>query len=163
MEMNQNPERQLMNAAVAQSMIENTPKQRSAGRRYPLKDTISIPSKGFTRFRIKADNPGFWFLHCHYEWHMSTGMAAIVQVGETSDMIPPPANFPKCGNFLPTINDQFFTSQWVRINATKEIPLNCHIGGNDLGSHIYIARRSISENEIILGKYSTRTKLISGT
>jgi hypothetical protein len=37
------------------------------GRKRPLmKDTISIPSKGFTVFRLRADNPGWWFLHCHY-------------------------------------------------------------------------------------------------
>lgn len=35
-------------------------------KKYVLKDTISIPSKGYTRFRLKADNPGFWLLHCHY-------------------------------------------------------------------------------------------------
>jgi hypothetical protein len=36
----------------------------------PVKDTTSIPSKGYSIVRFKADNPGFWMLHCHYEWHL---------------------------------------------------------------------------------------------
>lgn len=34
--------------------------------KYVTKDTISIPSKGYTIFRFKADNPGFWLMHCHF-------------------------------------------------------------------------------------------------
>lgn len=33
---------------------------------YPLKDTISIPSAGYTIVRFKATNPGFWLFHCHF-------------------------------------------------------------------------------------------------
>lgn len=36
------------------------------GKMIPAKDTISIPSKGYTIFRFRADNPGFWLLHCHF-------------------------------------------------------------------------------------------------
>jgi hypothetical protein len=38
----------------------------SKTRKHVMKDTISIPSKGFTIIRFKADNPGWWLLHCHY-------------------------------------------------------------------------------------------------
>lgn len=30
----------------------------------PLKDTVTIPSGGYTIFRFYANNPGFWFMHC---------------------------------------------------------------------------------------------------
>ena len=26
----------------------------------PVKDTVSVPSKGYTIVRFRADNPGFW-------------------------------------------------------------------------------------------------------
>lgn len=76
---------------------------RSAVSRPPFKDTISIPSYGFATFRFLADNPGFWLIHCHYEWHMNIGMAMVIQVGEPDEMVPPPEGFPQCGNFMPDI------------------------------------------------------------
>lgn len=39
---------------------------RLRSKKHVIKDTISIPSKGFTIFRLKASNPGFWLLHCHF-------------------------------------------------------------------------------------------------
>lgn len=68
-----------------------------------VKDTVNLPSGGFVRFRFKSCNPGYWFFHCHFEYHMHVGMRAIIKVGNKSDMIPPPANFPVCGNFFPSI------------------------------------------------------------
>lgn len=65
-----------------------------------VKDTVTIPSKGFIKFRFRATNPGYWIFHCHVEFHMMTGMKLIFKVGNRSDIIPPPANFPTCGNFL---------------------------------------------------------------
>jgi FtsP/CotA-like multicopper oxidase with cupredoxin domain len=31
-----------------------------------IKDTLSVPSNGYVIFRFKADNPGWWLLHCHF-------------------------------------------------------------------------------------------------
>ncbi|CAH1282323.1 unnamed protein product [Diabrotica balteata] len=67
----------------------------------PTKDTVTVPDGGYTIVRFKADNPGYWILHCHLEFHSEIGMAMIVQVGEKEDMLPVPENFPKCGNYLP--------------------------------------------------------------
>uniref|UniRef100_A0A8D9F7Q8 Laccase-1 n=1 Tax=Cacopsylla melanoneura TaxID=428564 RepID=A0A8D9F7Q8_9HEMI len=67
----------------------------------PMKDTVPLPSKGYFVLRIYSDNPGFWFFHCHFLYHHQTGMSAVIQVGELSDMVTPPHNFPKCGNFYP--------------------------------------------------------------
>lgn len=70
----------------------------------PIKDTVSIPSRGRTRLRFKADNPGFWLMHCHFEWHMAVGMGLVVQVGEVEDMLTAPKGFPKCGDYKPKVN-----------------------------------------------------------
>jgi laccase len=52
---------------------------------------------------------GVWFMHCHYEFHLAMGMAAvfIVEDGTTADtsLPPPPVDFPtcfgNCDNVLP--------------------------------------------------------------
>ncbi|KDR15437.1 Laccase [Zootermopsis nevadensis] len=67
------------------------------------KDTIAVPSMGYTVIRILADNPGFWFFHCHVLYHAETGMAVVLQVGEDRQIPRPPAGFPKCGDFVPPV------------------------------------------------------------
>jgi FtsP/CotA-like multicopper oxidase with cupredoxin domain len=69
----------------------------------PIKDTVSIPSRGYTIVRFRADNPGFWIMHCHFEWHMAAGMGLVLQVGEPREMAKAPKGFPKCGSFMPDI------------------------------------------------------------
>lgn len=65
----------------------------------PLKDTIMIPRGGYGKLRFRATNPGYWFVHCHVEIHMRLGMALILKVGDKSDMVPVPKNFPTCGDY----------------------------------------------------------------
>jgi iron transport multicopper oxidase len=50
------------------------------------KDNLDIPRQGWAAIQWKADNPGWWFFHCHIEWHLATGMALVVREGD-----PPPA------------------------------------------------------------------------
>lgn len=38
----------------------------------PYKDTCILPYPGYVRLRFRADNPGFWLFHCHYDWHLET-------------------------------------------------------------------------------------------
>ena len=47
-------------------------------KRYPRKDTVIVPFGGYTVIRFTADNPGWWFFHCHIEVHQLEGMAAVV-------------------------------------------------------------------------------------
>ncbi|XP_061164932.1 uncharacterized protein LOC133173878 [Saccostrea echinata] len=63
------------------------------------KDTVTVPNGGYTILRIHATNPGFWFFHCHIDFHVEEGMGIILQVGEISQMPKPPYNFPRCGNW----------------------------------------------------------------
>ncbi|CAH0550159.1 unnamed protein product [Brassicogethes aeneus] len=71
---------------------------------WPKKDTITVPSGGYVVLRMKADNPGLWFFHCHFQYHMVMGMNVILHVGELSDLPPVPKDFPKCGDFIPDID-----------------------------------------------------------
>lgn len=66
-----------------------------------IKDTVAVPSGGFVRIRFRAINPGFWIFHSHFEYHMQSGMAIVVKVGDRKEMPEPPTDFPTCGNFLP--------------------------------------------------------------
>jgi FtsP/CotA-like multicopper oxidase with cupredoxin domain len=70
MGMDQHPDKKPMTVELAKMMANFKPFRLSTTTKYPIKDTISIPSKGFTTFRFKADNPGFWLLHCHYGNHL---------------------------------------------------------------------------------------------
>ncbi|NP_001155158.1 venom laccase precursor [Nasonia vitripennis] len=67
----------------------------------PLKDTVMVPSGGYTILRFHANNPGYWFFHCHFEMHADIGMALIFKIGEHEDFRKPPENFPKCGKYKP--------------------------------------------------------------
>lgn len=71
-----------------------------------IKDTVSIPAGGFVKTRFKSCNPGYWFIHCHIEYHMHSGMTAIIKVGDKKDMVPPPIGFPQCGNYLLPISEK---------------------------------------------------------
>uniref|UniRef100_A0A182QTI3 Uncharacterized protein n=1 Tax=Anopheles farauti TaxID=69004 RepID=A0A182QTI3_9DIPT len=69
----------------------------------PYKDTQTIPNRGYVRIRFRADNPGFWLVHCHLEWHLANGMGLVLQIGEPDEMRKPPANFPRCGSYEPPL------------------------------------------------------------
>ncbi|KAL1406336.1 hypothetical protein Q8F55_008035 [Vanrija albida] len=43
-----------------------------------LRDTFSIPRRGWARLVWQMDNPGVWALHCHVLVHMASGMAMAV-------------------------------------------------------------------------------------
>lgn len=39
----------------------------------PYKDSILIPNPGYVRLKFRANNPGFWIAHCHFDWHLAIG------------------------------------------------------------------------------------------
>lgn len=43
------------------------------------KDTVSVHAGGHAVIQWKEDNPGYWFFHCHIEWHLATGMAVVIR------------------------------------------------------------------------------------
>ncbi|KAL8058353.1 hypothetical protein ABFX02_03G012400 [Erythranthe guttata] len=66
----------------------------------PLMETIAVPRSGWTAIRFRANNPGVWFMHCHFERHVSWGMGMVFIVkngkGPNEQMLPPPPDMPKC-------------------------------------------------------------------
>ena len=42
---------------------------------------------------------GFWFAHCHVEFHNILGMSMIFKEGNITEMVPPPPGFPRCGDY----------------------------------------------------------------
>ncbi|WVN89190.1 uncharacterized protein L203_104406 [Cryptococcus depauperatus CBS 7841] len=49
------------------------------GQKNPARrDTVVIPGGGSATLRWRADNPGAWMFHCHIDWHLSSGLAAVL-------------------------------------------------------------------------------------
>ncbi|GKV32442.1 hypothetical protein SLEP1_g41051 [Rubroshorea leprosula] len=66
----------------------------------PLQNTIHVPKIGWMTVRFKANNPGVWYMHCHFDRHMVWGMDTVfvVKDGESPEakMLPPPPDMPPC-------------------------------------------------------------------
>ncbi|KAA8547378.1 hypothetical protein F0562_003758 [Nyssa sinensis] len=66
----------------------------------PERNTVGVPTGGWTAIRFRADNPGVWFMHCHLELHTSWGLktAFVVEDGPAADqtVLPPPKDLPPC-------------------------------------------------------------------
>lgn len=64
------------------------------------RNTVAVPSGGWAAVRLKAENPGVWFIHCHLEIHTTWGlaMAFIVRNGPKPNqrILPPPLDLPSC-------------------------------------------------------------------
>lgn len=45
------------------------------------RDTIRVAGEGFSIIRFRADNPGVWMFHCHIDWHLESGLAAVFIAG----------------------------------------------------------------------------------
>lgn len=75
-----------------------------------VKDTVTIPPNGYVVVRTIFNNPGAWLLHCHFAFHTETGMNKVFMVGNRTDFIPTPPNFPTCNNYLPAVDPNEFDS-----------------------------------------------------
>ncbi|PAN16703.1 hypothetical protein PAHAL_3G078600 [Panicum hallii] len=88
----------------------------------PLKNTVVVPNLGWVAIRFVADNPGVWYMHCHYEFHLSMGMTAvfIVEDGPTANtsLPAPPVDFPSCGRKDNLVPDEFYL-QTREITASR--------------------------------------------
>ena len=79
------------------------------------KDTVLIPPGGYVVIQFVANNPGYWFLHCHIEGHALIGMAVIINEAPGRHA-PPPMGMPKCGNFTWSVKDFY-----KNMNATDSV------------------------------------------
>ncbi|XP_059067394.1 laccase-12-like [Cryptomeria japonica] len=66
----------------------------------PQRNTVRVPVNGWAAIRFKADNPGAWFVHCHFDDHVTWGLDTVFIVkngpGALESLIPPPPDLPKC-------------------------------------------------------------------
>ncbi|XP_059453486.1 laccase-14-like [Corylus avellana] len=66
----------------------------------PEANTVPVPKDGWATIRFRADNPRVWYMHCHFDRHMSWGMDTvfIVRNGPTEEtkLRPPLAYMPPC-------------------------------------------------------------------
>ncbi|KAG8720147.1 laccase, multicopper oxidase, benzenediol:oxygen oxidorectuctase [Ceratobasidium sp. 394] len=47
----------------------------------PLRrDTHVVPARTWAVLRVRPNIPGVWFLHCHIDWHLAAGFAAVIVV-----------------------------------------------------------------------------------
>ena len=60
-----------------------------------LKDTVLVPAGGYAVVYFKANNPGYWFLHCHIEVHQLERMAVVINEAGNSQNAP--LNIRRCG------------------------------------------------------------------
>ncbi|KAF3781895.1 Laccase-14, partial [Nymphaea thermarum] len=85
----------------------------------PLENTVAVPYLGWAAVRFKANNPGVWLLHCHFERHFTWGMNTvfIVKDGPTNEtsMLPPPTYMPKC-----TDSDLLFNTETVDLSHPSD-------------------------------------------
>ncbi|KAJ3142493.1 hypothetical protein HK100_002936 [Physocladia obscura] len=42
------------------------------------RDVVNVPGGGYAIFRFTSTNPGVWLFHCHIEWHLEAGLAALL-------------------------------------------------------------------------------------
>ena len=57
----------------------NGQKPNIKNKKFVKKDTVIVPFGGYVVIRFIADNPGWWFFHCHIEIHQLEGMAAVIK------------------------------------------------------------------------------------
>lgn len=64
------------------------------------RNTVAVPTGGWAVIRFLANNPGMWFMHCHFDAHLDLGLGMVfeVQDGPTAEtsVPPPPADLPHC-------------------------------------------------------------------
>ncbi|XP_069129301.1 uncharacterized protein [Argopecten irradians] len=89
------------------------------------KDTVIVPRQGYVVLRMVADNPGYWFMHCHIEVHQVFGMSLVLQAGEVTDMPPLPRGFPTCGGYRPDTEIKENTSLLKRLGDVPETDDDC--------------------------------------
>ena len=64
-----------------------------------LKDTVIVPAGGYVVIAFQADNPGYWFLHCHIEVHQLEGMGVMIEEYPSDKHPKPPSEINNQGNF----------------------------------------------------------------
>ncbi|KAF8752349.1 Ferroxidase laccase [Rhizoctonia solani] len=86
------------------------------------RDTHIIPASSWAVLRFEANNPGVWFMHCHIDWHLAEGFAAVivVQPDAVAQMTIPSANTAMCSE-IPSGLDVWSTSLGRRRRSLPDV------------------------------------------
>ncbi|XP_076081577.1 uncharacterized protein LOC143052429 [Mytilus galloprovincialis] len=84
------------------------------------KDTIVVPYGGYVIIKIKAANPGVWFMHCHIDKHMVEGMALMLNESfeNTGQYIP--NGLPTCHSYLTEMSGELSASSASQTSSTTD-------------------------------------------
>ena len=88
------------------------------------KDTVIVPAGGYVVIAFRANNPGYWFLHCHIESHQLEGMAVLIQEYPDSEHNPPPDGINNCTNFQWTFDEFYQAISGTAAPPTTPFPIN---------------------------------------
>ncbi len=96
----------------------------------PLKHTVDVPPMSTVVIEFKADAMGDWFFHCHFLYHMASGMARVVHYEGFHPSATLKAIRPKLyldpwyawgqANFLSQMSDGYLTTSNTRNILTAQ-------------------------------------------
>ena len=96
----------------------------------PIKDTVWLPSRGYVVLRFRANNPGYWLMHCHMNHHIDSGMVALFNEAP-GFYPPPPEDFPTCFSYV--MNKQEYDAYKIIYNKYINGPGNLgHLIGDSI-------------------------------
>ena len=124
------------------------------------KDTVIVPAGGYVVIAFQADNPGYWFMHCHMEVHLLEGMAVIVQEYPDDQQRSPPYGINDIGDFYwpdkPNEPKQSNTCKWMGIGIAfillwllcPAVTCLCGFGCGCVSTRYYYKNLKVNYNEI---------------
>lgn len=69
------------------------------------KDTVIVPAGGYVAIHFFQNDPGWWFMHCHIDYHLNGGMAIAVAENYQRASTPPEQLFTDTNNFCFTLQE----------------------------------------------------------
>ena len=83
------------------------------------KDAVIVPAGGYAVVDIIADNPGYWFLHCHIDGHLNNGMA--IALGENIPCARDPPEYFLDGDDFCMTPDEFVELEGETPTCKREV------------------------------------------
>ena len=91
---------------------------------YIMKNTILLPPEGYVIVRFRAENPGYWHIHCHNLLHNLEGMGLLFHIKDSKNNRPfsmIPKGLPDCANHIP---DSVFPWDLQQPDTSEKIKLH---------------------------------------
>ena len=120
-----------------------------------LKDTVIVPACGYVVIAFQADNPGYWFLHCHIEVHQLEGMGVMIEEYPSDQHPKPPTEINNQGHFrwrTEDYNKFVKNGEACKGDVTEGIDMTAkhrHHSGNNLHRHFLVYMLLYNKKEIL--------------